>query len=302
MKTTISHIALAAVMAAGLAAGIASPSFADVNVTVSIDKDKTISVSEHISINKTVNIHVDIGRVVVLEPGTGNPIGFKLVGLGAAEAQALANVRNQHNTETLEHVSYDAELLGSLSNNTGITQANQAAGNMQNQGNLVAFGATASGDAFANSQAEVDQKNGGVENSRNIVNAKDSIFTANIGAGSLSGNHGILQFNQDSGNNNNQTNAVAVAAGVDDPTKQDVVVALSEAALGQESSNNLVVEGGGTDPVGGPQGTAADSVSKSATISGALNGNSGLVAGVNQAAGNNANQGNVVSIAAYVSF
>jgi len=309
--TSVSRGALAAAMAVGVVtaiAGIAAPSFADVDVTVSIAKVKTIFVDEDIVIDKDVNIDIIVGNVPALEPGTGNPI-FILEGLGAAEAQALANVENTDNREILEHVTYEAELDNSMSGNTGITQFNQAAGNMQNQGNLVAAAVTAVGDAFANAQAEVDQFNGdgpdgpegGTGPSGNVVDAKDSSFTASIGPGSLSGNTGIVQFNQDAGNNNNQTNAVALAAGVE-TEGLDVVVALSEAALGQESSDNVVIEGGGTDLVDGPGGTFEDSTFKSATIDGALNGSTGAVIGVNQAAGNNANQGNVVSVAAFVDF
>jgi len=318
MTNTVSRSALAAAMAVGVVtaiAGIAAPSFADVDVTVSIAKVKTIVVDEDITIDKDIVIDIDVGRVLVLD-AEGDPIGFKLVGLGAAEAQALANVENTDNVETLDHVTYAAELIGSMSNNTGITQFNQAAGNMQNQGNLVAAAVVDTGDAFANAQAEVEQLNGDgpdVEGQNpeppfnilpavgNTVNAKDSTFTASIGPGSLSGNTGIVQLNQDAGNNNNQTNAIALAAGVDNDAAEDVLVALSEAALGQESSNNVVTEGGGTTLANGDL-TNNDATFKSATMDGALNGSTGAVIGVNQAAGNNANQGNVVSVAAFVDF
>jgi len=306
--TSVSLSALAAAMAIGVVtaiAGIAAPAFADVDVTVSIAKDKTIVVDEDIVIDKDVNIDIIIGDVEILEPGTGNPTGlFFLIGLGAAEAQALVNVENTDNVETLEHVVYSADLTGSMSGNTGITQFNQAAGNMQNQGNVVAAAVVDTGDAFANAQAEVQQHNGdGPDEGAggNVVNAKTSSFTASIGPGSLSGNTGIVQFNQDAGNNNNQTNAVALAAGVDNDGAEDVLVALSEAALGQESSNNVVTEGGGTTLANGDL-TNNDATFKSATMDGALNGSTGAVIGVNQAAGNNANQGNVVSVAAFVDF
>lgn len=276
MKSTTSRIALAAAMAIGVAVGIAGPSFADVTVSASIDKIKVVTVIENISITKVVNIDVD----AIVDS------------LGAAEAQALANVDNFNNNVALSDVLYDSDLSDSIIDNIGITQANQASGNNQNQGNLVSAAVTATGDAFANSQAEVDQQNGegSNEGSRgNITNIRESSMTSTI-SGSLDGNSGIVQFNQDSGNNNNQTNAVAIAAGVD-TDEQDVVASLSEAALGQSNSGHQVTEGGES---------SGDAVFKTADINNSMNGNTGVVMGVNQAAGNNANQANLVSVSAFV--
>lgn len=276
MKSTTSRIALAAAMAIGVAVGIAGPSFADVTVSASIDKIKVVTVIENISITKVINIDV----TAVVES------------LGAAEAQALANVDNFGNITQLENVVYDADLSDSIIENIGITQANQASGNNQNQGNLVSAAVTATGDAFANSQAEVDQQNGEGNNGEgngNFLNITDSSMTSTI-SGSLDGNSGIVQFNQDSGNNNNQTNAVAIAAGVD-TDEQDVVASLSEAALGQANSGHFISEGGES---------SGDAVFKTADINNSMNGNTGVVMGVNQAAGNNANQANLVSVSAFV--
>lgn len=276
MKSTTSRIALAAAMAIGVAVGIAGPSFADVTVSASIDKIKVVTVIENISITKVINIDV----TAVVES------------LGAAEAQALANVDNFGNITQLENVVYDADLSDSIIENIGITQANQASGNNQNQGNLVSAAVTATGDAFANSQAEVDQQNGEGNNGEgrgNITRIRESSMTSTI-SGSLDGNSGIVQFNQDSGNNNNQTNAVAIAAGVD-TDEQDVVASLSEAALGQANSGHFISEGGES---------SGDAVFKTADINNSMNGNTGVVMGVNQAAGNNANQANLVSVSAFV--
>jgi hypothetical protein len=274
-------------MAIGLAASFASQASADVNVAVSINKDKTINVDENITITDTVTI--DVTAV--------------LIGQGAAEAQALANVTNFNNTVTLNHVSYNA-VLGdgegpALSNNIGITQANQAAGNNQNQGNLVAAGVTAATDTFANSQSEVDQSNG--EGSTNI---QDSSMSASID-GSILNNTGVTQFNQDAGNGNNQTNSVAIAAGIDanansGAASSDVIVALSEASLGQANTFNRVVEGTG-DPREQTDNPAT-ATQKLASITGSINNTLGGIVNVNQAAGNNANQGNLVSVAAFVNF
>jgi len=282
MRNQTSRIAIAVAMAAGLAASFASPSFADVNVTASIDKIKTIDIDENITIDKDVNI--DVTAV--------------LNGNGAAEAQALANVTNEGNSITLENATYEASLGdgeggGGINGNTGITQVNQAAGNAQNQGNLVAFAATGNNEAFTDSQAEVDQFNG-----EGSINLQNTDITASISQ-SLNGNTGVTQFNQDAGNSNNQTNAVSIAAGVD-TDGEDVVVALSEAALGQENIFNSVTEGSG-DPRLGTQ-DAASATNKTASIDASMVGNIGGIIGVNQAAGNNANQANLVSVSAFVNF
>ena len=285
MKSTTSRIALAAAMAIGVAVGIAGPSFADVNVLVSVFKDKTVTVNESITIDK--EIVLDVTANVAAD--------------GAAEAQALANVDNFGNTVDLEDVTYDARIEDSIGSefgesNIGITQVNQAAGNHQNQGNLVSAALTATGEAFTNAQAEVDQQNGEGNNGGgigNVVDIVDSTMTATI-VDSINFNSGIVQANQDAGNNNNQTNAIAIGAGIE-TEDLDVVASLSEAALGQSNSGNRVTEG---DPLN--QDSGADSVEKTASITGSLNNNFGAVIGVNQAAGNNANQGNLVSVAAFV--
>jgi hypothetical protein len=83
---------------------------------------------------------------------------------------------------------------------------------------------------------------------------------------------------------NNQTNAVAVAAGIQS-TGTDVLVALAESALGQESSDHVVADFNNL---------------KSAFIGpGSISGNSGITH-VNQSVGMYANQANVVSVAAAV--
>jgi hypothetical protein len=95
--------------------------------------------------------------------------------------------------------------------------------------------------------------------------------------GSVSGNTGIVGVNQNSGNMNNQTNAVAAAIGVN-PT-----LALGEGALGQVNSGNTV--------------RAENTVKYDEIGNGSVSGNSGVV-GVNQSVGDMNNQMNAFSIAA----
>jgi hypothetical protein len=268
MRNTTSRLAIAAVLAAGLAA----PALADVTVTVDVSKDKDIFVFETITITKDVTISVDI--VLFLD--------------GAAEAQALANIKNENNFVSYSDLEIDtdfaASIVGAMVGNSGIVGVNQDAGYNVKQGNLVAVALVDSGRAFANSQAEADQLNSGHTvilggGPRTKSYSTLILDTWNFGTG------GVHQLNQNAGNNNSQLNLVAVAAGLATADEEDVTVALSEAALGQETSNNLVVETG---------------TYKTADITGSLNGNIGGVLQVNQASGNNANQANLVSVAAYV--
>jgi len=267
MTNRTSRIAVAAAMAAGFAVAVANPVFADVTVTVDVDKTKTITVTEIIHKDKSVTATID---VIILDAD------------GVAEAQALANVLNQGNSVNLDGVSYIATMQTTVVGNRGITQVSQAAGNMHNQGNLVAVALTAEGDSFANAQAEVQQDNLNTSPTSLVIG---STFVANM-PGSVVGNLGVTQVNQDAGNMNNQTNAVAVAAGIAS-TNADVLVALAESALGQTSSDHLINESNNV---------------KDAQMVGAVTDNTGITH-VNQAVGMFADQANVVSIgAAVVSF
>ena len=267
MRDTTSRIALAAAMAVGLGVGLANPAFATVTVTVDVEKDKIIDVN--ISITKDVSVTVE---VTVEQEGDG-----------AAEAQALANVVNQGNVVQLDSMIYDATMVGSVNANTGLTEVNQAVGNMGNQGNLVAVALADTGNAFADAQAEVDQLNDNGGTSR----VEFSVFNATIGdpldplEGSVNDNLGVTQVNQDAGYMNNQTNAVAVAAGIasDD---DDVLVALAEAALGQENVDQIY---------------NATTNTHTATITDSINNNTGITQ-VNQSAGAFGNQGTVVAVGA----
>jgi len=82
---------------------------------------------------------------------------------------------------------------------------------------------------------------------------------------------------------NNQTNAVAVAAGIDS-NEDDVLVALAEAALGQENVDHNYNAFNNTHV---------------ATIDLSINGNTGITQ-VNQSAGAFGNQGTVAAVGAAV--
>ena len=306
MRNTTSQLAIAAVLASGLI----GPALADVTVLVDVSKDKTITVDELVTITKTVTISAE----------------FDLFLDGAAEAQALANIRIednfvQYNDEDPDDVDFSAVLDNSVLTNTGITGVNQDAGTNVTQGNVVAVGIVDSSNAFAGAQAEADQINArnrvregnepifdptNGEPFPNPANAANTaVYEADI-TDSINGNltdaSGIIGVNQNAGNNNSQLNMVALAAGVeldDDPGENpDVTAALSEAALGQEN-----IGFGDIAEVGLVEASVIETGTfKTASITGSLSDHRGGVIGTNQAAGNNVNQANLVSVAASVRF
>jgi hypothetical protein len=277
------------------------PASADVDVTATINKTKDITVTEFITIFKTVFIDVDIA------------VAYR----SAAEADAIVNQTSTDNTVTHTVLQLDpsvdpeditnfgirltASITDSINDNTGIVNVNQDVGNMSNQGNQLALavatpantGAVRFQKVLLNSQSEADQRN-----ERNSVfeseqpDPRTDLFTGpnNQSAeidGSINGNTGVVNVNQNAGNMNNQANSEALAVAID-----LAGVALSEAALGQVNMANN----------GGPGGDNTEStgvleagVTKLASITDSLNGNTG-VGGVNQAAGNMANQANIFSL------
>jgi len=136
----------------------------------------------------------------------------------------------------------------------------------------------------------------------------DNDFTKRLASitGSLSGNTGVIQLNQDVGDNANQGNVISAAlvdvanippaAGVDDPIFESAV-AHAEAAVDQKSTNNTT-EFEATFP-GFPD--EADPLVDTdfhvrAEIIDSVIGNTGIIM-VNQNAGQNTNQHNVLSLA-----
>lgn len=283
--------------------GSTTPASANVDVFASISKDKDIDITETITVNKTLTIFV--GSTFDELPG-------------AAEASAVLNVTNTGNTvngadpsnptnqEPTDDSEYNIHLSavigsdgedgdGSINDNTGVFGFNQDVGNMSNQANVASVAGIDDLPSFADAQAHVEQENADntsleFENLRDNTTgeiiedptADPSTFLVNKLASitdSINGNEGVINVNQNAGNMDNQSNAVAAAVGL------GAVVALSDADLGQTNVGNHVDE---------------LATVKRATIEGSINGNSGIV-NVNQSTGNMNNQGNVVSLAAITS-
>jgi hypothetical protein len=268
----------------GLAtAFVAPPASADVFVTATITKDKDITITETIHITKIV----DIDAVVVIVTDK------------AAESDALVNQTNDLNEACTNCDEKTETTFNSGNSNAGILSVNQAAGNMNNQGNVVSAAldverdpsdpgdpGAPGGSGFAESQAAAEQ-----DNTDNDVDTINLLFRDDSIIDSYNSNTGIVHANQAAGNMNNQANVLSVAVSLLSAGDLDAV-ALSEADLGQNNTSNDNFESNdGLEPVIG--------INKSANLIGSVTGNSGIV-GINQAAGNLANQANVVSLSAVI--
>jgi hypothetical protein len=133
----------------------------------------------------------------------------------------------------------------------------------------------------------------------NTVQTTDILFRDALLEDSANDNAGVAHINQATGNMNNQANVASVSVSL-----ASGGVALAEAKLGQINALNLVFESdavGITDPATQPDLLETYGVNKSATISGSVLTNAGIV-GVNQTVGNFANQTNAVSFSAVGAF
>lgn len=258
-----------------VAAAMAAPASADVYVEASIFKYKDVRVYEDIYKYKDVDINVHYGT-------WRDPVQLR----GAAEATAIANMRNEFNKvrpnwrASRLDIERHARIVDSVNLNTGIVGVNQDVGNMVNQANLVSLALTTRRDNFTNAQAEAEQ----VNNYNRVFRIEGEFDTQNPDTtarinNSVNDNQGIVGVNQNAGSMNNQLNAVALAIGLDSN------LALSESALGQENTNNKVFE---------------FRTVKSDVINGSVLRNQGITQ-VNQSVGNMNNQGSVVAFATTVS-
>lgn len=242
----------------GIVVGLgATSALADVDVNAVVTKDKDTFISE--SINRVKDVRLDV----------------QVMSVAAKFSEALA-VLNQsgQNIISESETSRTDSITGSVNGNSGITVANQSSGSLNNQGSSVSgtanADATSGGQVFSEAQAAAGQYNSSSSLTANVVTDR----TASVDA-SLNDNVGILHANQSVGNMNNQGNGLALALSFGSGG-----VVLSDAALGQSNSGHIISE---------------FAVLRTASMQGSVNTNNGIV-GVNQAAGNFANQANLVAV------
>jgi hypothetical protein len=264
-----------------LVLGMSVPAMATVLVWGTVSLDKEITVNETVKINKTITIDVDIDDLLSK----------------AAEANSTINQDNLFNWACENCAEKVASITTSINGNVGVTNVNQATGNMNNQGNVVSVAVdvfppqpeppgqgedppeTAGG--LAHAQTAVNQNMG-----FNEIVTFDLLFRNAFITDSINNNKGIVGVNQSAGNINNQLNVVTAAVCLDG------LVALAEADLGQINTDL------GLDPCLS-QSVFEFNTNKNATVTNSVNGNTGIV-GVNQTVGNMAQQANIATVAASI--
>lgn len=265
MRTTRYLTSAAAI--ALIAGFTASSAKADVFVTAEITKTKDVFVFETLDKFKTVDIDV---RTVV-SPDR------------AAEALALANQRLQGN-QTEFSSGHSTTINASILANIGVTNVNQSAGFLNQQGNLLSAAVDGGGgldvDSFAEAQSSAEQLLGagfdsGEGNTIQLEGENEAAITD-----SINGNAGVTAVNQSAGDMNQQLNGLSIGIAFADEGND--AVALAEADLGQFLVGNQVAYFGGGEV---------------ATLTNSVNNNTG-VTGVNQTAGAFNQQANVVAVSA----
>jgi hypothetical protein len=144
-----------------------------------------------------------------------------------ADAESVKNDLNYNNDMVVGDASFTDNLSDSFVGFIGIGQSNQAAGNMNNQGNVVAVAFVSNNDAYSSALTAVGVSNQNNEYSANHRKDPTGCYTdwwrpeavltqTDNMSNSFNTFIGIGQSNQSAGSMNNQNNAVAVAAGVQD--------------------------------------------------------------------------------------
>lgn len=272
-----------------VAAGLATPAMADVQVVGTVDVNKDIVITVETNKDKDVDVNVDFD--VQLD--------------GSAQSDAIVNATIDNvSVSAIDETVFDQGIdktvstIDSVNQNTGIVQFNQDAGNVSNQGNVMSAAAVFTDEGATQvvmSEAYVDQRvsnsdsthTEGAANLAGLIDADGSVnldgdFAFDLTAdtvNSYNANSGVIMGNQNVGNANNQHNVLSLAVG------DNAVVALSDAGLGQQSSGNVLRD--------------INSL-KTARMTDSMNGNTGIVA-VNQTTGAFNNQSTVISVAALTS-
>lgn len=296
MRTSIKLATLTSALALGVGLA-ATPAAADVFVTANVTKDKDVIVDIFVDKDKDVTINSTFNRQLD----------------SAAEAIALDNQVIQGNTiERSDRAPVDggardvtsledsflaflidlrATIDGSINRNIGVVGVNQDVGNANNQANVVSTAViqqdTDGDPSFAHAEESTEQRivDNAEEHGENLelrdLNAPPSaanLIPDKVAAirNSINRNRGIVGVNQSAGNGVNQSNKIAVAAGIGS------VLALSESDLGQTNTGNVVDE--------------VNTVKRD-VIRGSVNRNQGIVSG-NQSVGAFNNQANSVAFSA----
>ena len=238
-----------------LAAALLAPSALRAETATTVDKN----LSQNVTTQGAISSNVSLSAREAAEP----------VAWADARGEVYEGLEGNVVVET--EGTAVAHISDSFSGAAGIVSINQSPGNSNNQGNVVSF-------AYVEAPTDTAVMAGGaaeVVNRDNALEATQTVRSNIIEGAAFQDFHGALQINQSAGSLNNQNNIVCVASGAHG------VVALSEAALGQQVARNSVQDMGvlKKDVLGGQ----------------AFSGASGLIS-INQSSGCGNNQTNLVVI------
>jgi len=269
--------------------------------TGTLDATCDVSLDGQVTLTKTVTINQDRtdNYTTSINNKTFDP-------KARADAEAVKNDLNYNNCLQVGASTFTDNLNTSFNWFTGIGQSNQAAGQMNNQGNVVAVAFVNNNDAYSSALTAVGVKNQNNEFYGNNTKdggllagwcRPDAVLTQTDNLGD-SFNHfiGIGQSNQSAGSMNNQNNAVSVAAGVDTDSgdhgalwnfgAKGSMVAMAASELAMTNTSNKY---------------QLDKATFTTSMNNSFNGFTGIGQS-NQSAGNMNNQCNVVSVGAAVSL
>jgi hypothetical protein len=272
------------------------------NTDRNLDKHCDVSLDGQVILKKCVTITYEPTDTYFTAIGCArDPYQFKPD--ARADAEAVKNDINYNNKLEVGASDFTDKIENSFSHFIGIGQSNQAAGQMNNQGNVVSVAYVSNTNAYASALTAV-----GVTNEKNEFHANrqaDGVewfggrnFCTLTQTDSLKDSFncfiGIGQSNQSSGSMNNQNNAVAVAAGVAEDGGHNYgffggkgnMVAMASADLALTNTCNKF---------------CLDKVTFTNSVCNSFNGFVGIGQS-NQSAGNMNNQVNAVSVAAGVSL
>ena len=264
-KLCIASLVVGLLMAFALPALAQStePTPDDCNVAFNVDVNKIKNIVINKVVNKAFNFNLDLQVTIA---------GFPQW----AEVEVTKCDHNIGNTVTLTSMKSADNITNSFNTFTGIVQVNQAAGILNNQGNVMAAGITdKTGDqqTFGVSMVEAAVEKTNIGNILVVTN----IVTLDSIVSSFNSLTGLAQVNQAAGILNNQNNVLVLGKNLNTTG----LVAENDTFLSMENSGNIA---------------QLTNITTTATISSSFNGFTGA-AQVNQAPGKLNNQANIISIA-----
>jgi hypothetical protein len=246
------------------------PDLCDLSFNVDVVKLKGILILKQVAKNFNFNLNVS-------SQTSGLPQW--------AEVEAFKCDRNEDNEAAVLGFVSTNGIVGSFNGFIGVAQVNQAAGLLNNQGNILAAGLTGTipggqpTSGITMVEAAVEKTN-----INNELSLMDDMTTDGI-TESFNGFQGLGQVNQASGVLNNQNNVLVLGANLNNTG----IVAENDTFLSMNNTGNeLAVSPGEND--------AANSFNTTAGVMDSYNGYTG-VAQLNQGPGALNNQTNITSIA-----